>query len=106
MVVVVDFSPETLRQIADHIAVSTRFEHFIYREAELDAIWSLTGFAIRSERDPLKRNEVELLRSAAHRAHDLIGEQKPDQALDALGILLLPDGTKSDAGRHQFPRAF
>ena len=106
MVVVVDFSLETLRQIADHIAASTRFEHFIYREAELDAIWSLTGFAIRSERDPVKRNQVELLRRVTHRAHDLIGEQKPGQALDALDSLLFPDDAKSDARRHQLPRAF
>jgi hypothetical protein len=84
IVAVVDFSPETLRQIADRLEASTRFEHFVYREAELDAVWSLTGFAMRWEKDPSRRDAVALLRSVAHRAHDLIGEQRPDEALHAL----------------------
>lgn len=88
IVAVTDFSPETLREIADHIAASSSFEHFVYREAELDAVWSLTGFAIRWENDPSKRDAVALLRNVAHQAHDLIGEERPAEALDALRSLL------------------
>jgi len=28
---------------------STDFEHLVYREAELDAIWSITGFFLVNE---------------------------------------------------------
>ena len=44
IVTVADFSPVTLRSMIAHLEVSTAFEHLIYREAELDAIWTITGF--------------------------------------------------------------
>jgi hypothetical protein len=75
-VTVIDFSPETMASIVAHIEVSTAFEHFVYREAELDAIWSLTGFSLRTETDPATREAVHTLHQAAHRAHDLIGENR------------------------------
>lgn len=84
IVAVIDFSAETLREIADHIEASTRFEHFVYREAELDAVWSLTGFAMLQERDASKRAAAAQVRDAAHRVHDLIGEEKPREALETL----------------------
>ena len=34
-----DFSDETLRNIAAHLEVSTTFEHFVYRESELDEVY-------------------------------------------------------------------
>jgi hypothetical protein len=84
IVAVTDFSPDTLRDIAAHIEVSSRFEHFVYREAELDAVWSLTGFALRRTRDPEIHKTAARIREAAHRAHDLIGEQRCSEALTAL----------------------
>ena len=84
IVAVRDFSTDTLRDIAAHLEVSSRFEHFVYREAELDAVWSLTGFALRRTRDPDLRKTASRIREAAHRAHDLIGEQRYFEALTAL----------------------
>lgn len=83
IVTVRDFSPETLEAIAAHLDVSTDFEHFVYREAELDAIWSLTGFALSQTRD----TAVARLHECAHRAHDLVGEGRAQEAAALLRAL-------------------
>jgi hypothetical protein len=77
MVAVHDFSPETLRDVLAHLAVSTAFEHFIFREAELGAIWSLTAFAPVSE-------DVMRLRQAVLKAHDQLGRKRPQEAIKSL----------------------
>ena|SRR5271165_5423571 len=84
IVPVVDFAPETLSNIVAHLEASTDFEHLVYREAELDAIWSLLGFSFDSEGDPPRRKALLALRDAAHRAHDLVGQRKPFDAADCL----------------------
>ena len=76
IVTVRDFSPETLQAIAAHLDVSTDFEHLVYREAELDAIWSITGFFLSQKPDAA----VARLHEEAHRAHDLVGEGRPREA--------------------------
>jgi hypothetical protein len=80
IVAVRDFSCETLHAIAAHLDVSTDFEHLVYREAELDAVWSLTGFALSQRRD----SGVARLHEAAHRAHDLVGAGRPREAATLL----------------------
>ena len=77
IVTVTDFSPETLRSIIAHLEVSTDFEHLVYREAELDAIWSITGFFLRDAPDS---DHVKLLHDGAHRAHDLVADRRPQDA--------------------------
>jgi len=76
IVTVRDFSPVTLGAIAAHLEVSTDFEHMVYREAELDAIWSITAFALAQKPD----DAVARLHETAHRAHDLVGEGRPRDA--------------------------
>ena len=71
-----DFAPATLQAIVAQLDASTEFEHLVYREAELDAIWSITGFALSQSPD----EAVERLHQAAHRAHDLVGEGRPREA--------------------------
>jgi len=80
MVAVRDFSPETLKSIAEHLDASTEFEHLVYREAELDAIWSLTGFSLAQDSEAAYHADVKRLHEGAHRAHDLVGERKPREA--------------------------
>ena len=80
IVSVQDFSPETLAAIAAHLDVSTEFEHLVYREAELDAIWSITGFFLAQRISPQERETVRRLHETAHRAHDLVGEGRPGEA--------------------------
>ena len=75
IVEVQDYSPETLRRIIEHLEASTDFEHLVYREAELDRIWSLTL------NDPR-------VHQAAQRAHDLVADRKPREAAAVLRGLL------------------
>ena len=84
IVTVTDFSPETLTDVIAHLEQSTQFEHLVYREAELDAIWSTSGFFLRYESDPRRREELTRLNQAALEAHDLIAARRPREAAEAL----------------------
>jgi hypothetical protein len=84
-----DFSPETLAAIVAQLEASTDFEHLVYREAELDAIWSITGFAMSQAQvgqalPPANHEFAARLHAAAHRAHDLVGECRPREAAELL----------------------
>jgi hypothetical protein len=81
IVAVTDFSPETLRNIIAHLEISTDFEHLVYREAELDAIWSITGLDLKDER-------AARLHQIAHVAHDLVADRRPAEAAAALRSFL------------------
>ena len=81
IVAVRDLSPETLRRVIAHLEVSTDFEHLVYRESELDAIWSLAGFLPGDEK-------IHRLRQIAHQAHDLIAARRPRDAATLLRELL------------------
>ena len=74
IVPVKDFSAETLQSIVALLEISTDFEHLVYREAELDAIWSITGFFLAQEQDSDQFNFVKSLHTAAQEAHDLVAE--------------------------------
>jgi hypothetical protein len=93
IVPVTDFSVETLRQIVALLDASTEFEHFVYREAELDAIWSLTGFFLQHSPDSAQYPLAERLHSIAHEAHDLVADGR---AQDAAKLLR----TFCDGGTH------
>ena len=80
VVTVRDFSPETVAAIAAQLEASTDFEHLVYREAELDAIWSITGFALSRVEVGQAPEIAARLHAAAHRAHDLVGEGRPREA--------------------------
>ena len=79
-----DFSPPTLKAIIAHLEASTTFEHLVYREAELDAIWSITGFVLAQRPKPEHQDAVRRLREHARMAHDLVGEAQPLEAADLL----------------------
>ena len=75
-----DFSRATLEAIAAHLELSTEFEHLVYREAELDAIWSITGFVLTQQPGRAPLDSVARLHEAVHRAHDLVGAGRPREA--------------------------
>jgi len=83
-VAVADFSPDTLRGVVAHLEVSTAFEHFVFREAELGALWSLTGFALAGNPDPEEREAVMRLRHAVLQAYELLGRKRPLEAVRSL----------------------
>ena len=70
--------------IIAHLEVSSEFEHMIYREAELDAIWSITEFFLVYESGSNRRGFAARLNAAALQAHDLVAEGR---AADAATIL-------------------
>jgi hypothetical protein len=84
IVPVIDFSRDTLRSIVAHLEVSTDFEHLVYREAELDAVWSITGFFLVNEPESARFDAVNSLHASAHQAHDLIAACRPREAADVL----------------------
>lgn len=88
IVPVTNFSADTLASIVAHMEVSTEFEHLVYREAELDAIWSLTSFFLVNEPRSSRREEVTRLHAGAHQAHDLIANCRPSDAATLLKTFL------------------
>jgi hypothetical protein len=88
IITVTDFSAETLQSMIAHLEFSTAFEHLVYREAELDAIWSITGFFLRGAPASAERSYLELLHHSAHQAHDLVADRRPRDAAALLRRLL------------------
>jgi hypothetical protein len=88
IVIVRDCSSDVLKTVIAHLEVSTEFEHLVYREAELDALWSLTDFHLMTETDLIKRNGIEQLHRAVHQAHDLVADRQPAAAAAVLRALL------------------
>ena len=84
IVAINDFSARTIRRIIAQLEVSTTFEHLVYREAELDAIWSITGFFFVSETNADLYQFAERLHRVVHEAHDLVADGR---AADAAAIL-------------------
>ena len=83
-----DFSPETLREMIAHLEASTEFEHLVYRESELDAVWSITGFALKHETNAIQREAIARLHEIAEVAHDLVADHRPKEAAEILRSLL------------------
>jgi len=80
IVSVKDFSQDTLRNVIAHLRASTTFEHLVYREAELDAIWTITGFFLVNEPASARRDAVGRLHAGAEEAHDLVAARRPEAA--------------------------
>jgi hypothetical protein len=88
IVTVTDVSSETLAEMIAHLEASTEFEHLVYRESELDAVWSITGFALKYESNPIRREAIARLHEIAHVAHDLVADQRPKEAAEILKSFL------------------
>ena len=88
IVPVTDLSSDTLRNIIAHLEASTDFEHLVYRESELDAIWSITGFLIKHEPDANEHEATLKLHEIAHVAHDLVADRRPGEAAAVLRSFL------------------
>lgn len=71
----------TVRNVIAYLKACTRPEHFVYRESELDALWSLADMAVRGGvAQPDGRYLLELL----WRAHDSVGGGQKVEAVQAL----------------------
>ena len=83
-----DFSSETLRSVVEHLEASTEFDHLVYREAELDAIWTITGYFLVNEPYSNERETVRRLHAGVHQAHDFVAASRPDAAAEVLRAFL------------------
>lgn len=91
LVPVEDFSEETLRNLIAHLEESTTFEHFVYRESELDEVCRLVDDALQGGQghvDEQQRARWQVIFDAARDAHDLVGSEDPERAAVRLRQIL------------------
>lgn len=85
---------EVMRKIADRIAVADSFADLIYRESEIDALWSLADIEARDAKadDAADADRKAELLSRIAEAHDLIPEGHCAEAAEILrqAVVLLP----------------
>lgn len=67
---------ETITAVADRVARATTFEDLIYRESEIDALWSLADIAARTAEldNASDKDRWAKLRERLWEAHDLVPE--------------------------------
>ncbi len=79
-----DYSPATLRAVVVQLEGSTSVDHLIYRESELDALWSLLELELRSAQqhgsDTHQVHQLQRLCDAAKAAHDCVAAEDPAAA--------------------------
>jgi hypothetical protein len=88
VVLVEDFTPDTLENIIAHLEVSNQFEHFVYRESEMDSLWRLVEMAVRAEGDGPNAPRLQRMLEAAREAHDLVADERPHDAANRLRDVL------------------
>jgi hypothetical protein len=103
IVPVQDLLPATLRSLIALLEASSSFEHLVYRESEMDALWTQADMAVRSARArnaaAVEVEGLERLFAAAQAAHDLVAEEAPAQAAARLrDVLTLAEHVHDHAG--------
>ena len=87
-----DFSTGSLRIVIDRLERSTRFQHYILRADELDAVWRHVETALsatRSQADTSTDVErLEDLRNAVLEAHELVVAGSPKEAAARLRAIV------------------
>jgi hypothetical protein len=88
-----DFSPDTIRRLAERIAETAQPEDLLYREAELDDLWRQVGTALEDAKavvaDPVTTNFLTELLALVHEVHDLVGSKNdPSRAAERLRTAL------------------
>ena len=83
-----DFSPDTLISLVERIDSSSGFQHFIFREAELDDLWRQVERAlVHAQSNGGERRDVARLQTlleCVEAAHDLVSESKKEEAMAQL----------------------
>jgi hypothetical protein len=105
MNLVEELTPATVREVADRIAVAAGFEDLVYRESEIDALWSLADIARRDavlagSADAERWTEVLRLIGTAH---DLIPDGRCVESAailrQTLPLLSPPDPDAAGSGK-------
>lgn len=88
IVTIQDYTPATLQAVIAQLECSTSVDHFVYRESELDALWSLLEVALRTARHQrapgAELARLERLFQAVREAHDLVAAEAPMAAAACL----------------------
>lgn len=74
-----ELTPHTVEAVIDRLQASRDFDHLVYRESEVDALWSLADMAVR-RREPNAQTLLDLLWAA----HERIGEGEKGRAAQEL----------------------
>ncbi|WP_017934581.1 hypothetical protein [Nocardioides sp. Iso805N] len=80
---VTELAPATLLEIAERLDEATSFEDQIYRESEIDALWTLVDIQVRQAElagDPSGLARWRSLHSRLWEAHDLIPDGRCPEA--------------------------
>lgn len=81
---VVELTPETVLEVAERTAAAQTFSDYIYRESELDALWSLADIAATRPQPGTDTEHFARLRDRLEEAHDLLPDER---GADAAAIL-------------------
>jgi hypothetical protein len=76
-------TPRTVEDVIDRLEASRDFDHLVYRESEVDALWSLADMAVR-RREPNAQTLLDLLWAA----HERIGEGRTTAAVTELNSVV------------------
>ncbi|MCY4623713.1 MAG: hypothetical protein OXC99_01705 [Chloroflexi bacterium] len=83
-----DFSPDTLLSLVERIESSSGFQHFIFREAELDDLWRQVEYAlVNAQSSGPEHKDIDRLRvllDCVVAAHDLVSVSKKEEAMAQL----------------------
>jgi hypothetical protein len=96
--IIQDLLPETIEGVAARLLVSDSFEELVYRECELDALWTLadiaigvtaaqqTGHMVKAWQDLPAGSETDLVmvRALFEQAHELAVDAQTHEAAAAL----------------------
>jgi hypothetical protein len=87
-----DYSDASLQIVIDRLERSTRFQHYILRADEIDAVWrhidtDLKAAQARGETNP-ETEQLQQRLQAVLEAHDLVTNGEPEEAAARLRAVL------------------
>jgi hypothetical protein len=97
LVKIEELAPATVETVIAQIEVSRTADHFVYRESELDALWSLADMAVR------RSEPGAVVRQLLWSAHDLVGEGRGHEAVAELRKLIA-ELERQEAGQPTWAR--
>ncbi|WP_425307501.1 hypothetical protein AADG42_01645 [Ammonicoccus fulvus] len=77
---VVELTRETVLEVAERTAMADTFADYIYRESEVDALWSLADIAATRPQPGVDLEKMARIRDRLQEAHDHLPEHEGAQA--------------------------
>ena len=87
-----DFGNDTLLVVTERLEQSSRYQHYILREAELDDVWRHIETALKvaqsQGREGAAVDELQRLLDAVMAAHDFVADGSPNEAAARLRAVM------------------